>query len=69
MLSEKLIEGLEQAMLEWDKAFIASPNAKRCLCIPFNDELNKLYDQYIITEEAFTTIGFALLKRQKKILR
>ena len=51
MLSKKQIECLKQAKLAWDKAFIDSPCSKRCLCIPFDDELNKLYEQYIHLRE------------------
>ena len=51
--SEKQIEYLKQAKLKlaWDKAFIDSPCSKRCLCIPFDDELNKLSEQYILLRE------------------
>jgi hypothetical protein len=43
-VNEKRWREYRTAKLDWDKAFIDIPCSKRCLCIPFNDELNALYE-------------------------
>lgn len=58
-LSEKQLEKLRDAKLDWDRAFVASPCSKRCLCIPFNDELNALYNEKVKLERE---IGSLLYK-------
>ena len=58
--NEQQLEKLKDAKLDWDKAFIDSPCSKRCLCIPFNDELNALYDEKIRLGEQFSSL-FSLM--------
>ena len=51
LLTEEQQERLRDAKLKWEEAFIDSPCSKRCVCIPFDDELNKLYEESIIIRD------------------
>ncbi|MBA7588412.1 hypothetical protein ES708_30468 [subsurface metagenome] len=65
-LGDEQLKKLKDAKLKWDEAFIASPCSKRCICIPFDDDLNKLYEEYQKTVKDFYEVIFGRITGVKK---